>query len=369
MSQKRYNAVFVPRDLSVNDESRVSNDRFDIWSFEKQLVDTGTYLSWPLEHPPRECLTLLETNALAHSDCPVSRSCGNVAYQQLDVNWYGKEMGLCTGALVPHVTVNNGTARTRTGSISQDWGPLYSFADAGQFTDLYKVLQNFRLLRLPGRDIMFAYKATLNLVGITAKPYSAVDTTTPFQAYYNKDPSGPFCMWVNPPERSRALVFYDGPTLTSWPRFTPVMALHIASSYKPPACYAQPERGPVPLNGAQRLLMGNGTLGLVEPDAPQLVCAPYKHISSYSAPGAVWIKNMLNYLLESIEHIITATVRAILSVTYDLAIEFNDRFKLFELSLLAGYVMWYTDSMIRTAVVCSLYAALLGLQRYPAPAH
>jgi len=312
---------------------------------------------------------LLETNTLAHSDCPVSRSCGNVAYQQLDVNWYGKELGLCTGTLVPHVTIHNGTARTRTGSLSQDWGPLYSFANAGQATDIHNVLDNFRLLRLPNRDIIFAYKATLNLVGIESKPYQATDKTITLQAYYNKDPSGPFCMWVNPPERSRNLVFYDGPTLTKWPPFTPVMTLHLESSYLPPVCRAQPARAPIPLNGAQRLQMGNGTLGLVVPDSPLLVCAPYKHISAYSAPGSVWIKSVLNYMLESVEHIITVVFRALLSVTYDLVIEFNDRFKLFELSLLAGYVMWYSDSMIRTAVACAIYAAIFGLQRIPAPAH
>lgn len=359
------NVVAVPRDLAVNDPSRLSNDRYQIWSFDSQLVDTGTYLSWPLEHPPRDCLTLLETNALAHSDCPVSRSCGNVVFQKLETSWYGKELGLCTGTIVPHVTIDNGTARTRDGSQSLHWGPLYSFVNAGTATDLYGTLQNMRLLRLPGRDIMFAYKATLNLAGLTGSPYSVVDKPTIFQPYFNKDPQGAFCMWVNPPERARRLVFYDGPTLTAWPTFTPVMSLHLLSSYLPPSCPVYPKRPPMPINGDHQVSFGNGTLGLVTPDQPLLQCAAYKHISAYSVPGSVWIKSMVDFLLESLEHIITSIVRAILSVTYDLVVEFNEKFLLFEISLLAGFAMWYSDSIVRTAVVCAIYAAVFGVSRDP----
>jgi len=74
---------------------------------------------------------------------------------------------------------------------------------------------------------------------------------------------------------------------------------------------------------------------------------------------------MVDYLLESLEHIITSIVRALLSVTYDLVVEFNEKFLLFEISLLAGFAMWYSDSMIRTAVVCAIYAAVFGISRNP----
>lgn len=363
---KHTSAVLVPRGLVTNDKSYLSNDRFEVWDFDKQLVNTGTFISWPFEHPPRDCLTLLETNTLAHSDCPLSRSCSNVAYHQLDVKWYGKESGLCTGTLLPHVTVFNGTATNRHGTLSTDWGPLYSFVDAGSWTDVYNVLPSLRLLRLPGRDIMFSYGATLNLVALKSDPYKPVTVPVIIQPYYAEGKGQEFCMWVNPPERSRALVIYDGPTLTEWPPFTPVLAVHDLDTYQPPICLDYQPRPDMPLNGHHRVTMGDGDVGRVVPDNPALACAPFKHISSYSVPGSIWLKSMLAFVIESTETVVSAAFRAIITVTHDLIAEFNDRFMLFEISLLAGYVMWYTDSMIRTAVVCGMYALLFGVQRNPA---
>lgn len=325
------------------------------YTLNNVFYPTRTFTRWPLVHPPKRCVTVLETNVLAPADCPGYQSCGDMTWTQVDRSWYGKEVGLCVGPGAQHTSVTTSGVYYHGGVRATDWGMIYLARPMSSDYDVQQAHRDLMLIRFKHRDVMIMSAVYHNFISIN----SSGPTLT--NVGHQTTSGGDICPTMLPAARSGEGLIYDGPTLNEWPTGVPI---NVPLRQE----YFEPRRGVgntrVRINNTHiALLTTSDLLWEIWVGDEQVICMPHGYVTAYAFPGHTWLRSALTSIANILLDVIISLVTTLTSAVVDVLSVANDTYRFYEMSVVFALIIWRYDSPWRAALAVVAYGMVVGFTR------
>lgn len=325
-------------------------------SFSETFYKTGAYTKWPFVHPPKRCVTVLETNTLFPADCPAYQSCGGMTWTQIDSSWYGREVGMCIGpGDVGHVSITDQDIYYHGGALAADWGAIYKPKHFSEDYDVNHVLQHLTLIRFTNRDVLIMHDVYKNYItadrsGLTLNSIAHMSAS-----------GSTICPSMLPAAYYGQGIIYDGPTLVEWPPGVP-MNVPRSDAYFAPTL---PQLGKVYLqvNSSHIMTLERGGAWLYNTRREPVVCMSHTYVTAYAFPGHAWLKSALTAIINILVDVVLSLVGSFTGAVSDTLLVVNSTYRFYEMIFIAAVVLWRGGSVWKSAVAMAAYGIVIGFAR------
>jgi hypothetical protein len=349
--------VLVPLGM-VGGESESLLDARE-YDFASSIVDTGLYIKWPINHEPERCNVVLETNKFTESDCSQVNSCHNVGWFPVEATWYGKEVGVCLGNAEEPLHINSGGVPIEDDGLpSSSWGKFYKFKDPPERVDPCRVIKYLGLIRLPTKDVIFAFSVFRNF----AVYRTSTRSLEPYNFEFHSNAGRP-CPSMFPVPLHNTAIIYEGRTLNHWPHEFPVVTYRLRQPFVP--------RCPYEYNGAN-FALSEGlwvsgkqslTFGTAYTNYTHRVCMNHRFETSYSLPGSQFVRNTVSTIFRVLFDILAEVVQQVWNSAAAVFHQVDENYRLSEVCVIIIVTAVYFDSAYKIGVGVALYATTVGLRR------